>query len=40
MALNRIWVYAEAADGKVHPLTLELLAKARAFLDGSTPATG
>jgi electron transfer flavoprotein alpha subunit len=29
MALNRIWVYAEAADGKVHPLTLELLAKAR-----------
>jgi electron transfer flavoprotein alpha subunit len=29
MALNRIWVYAEAADGKVHSLTLELLAKAR-----------
>ena len=29
MALNRIWVYAEAADGKVTPLTLELLAKAR-----------
>lgn len=29
MALNRIWVYAEAADGKVSPLTLELLAKAR-----------
>lgn len=28
MALNRIWVYAEAADGKVSPLTLELLAKA------------
>ena len=24
-----IWVYAEAADGKVSPLTLELLAKAR-----------
>lgn len=29
MALNRIWVFAEAADGKVSPLTLELLAKAR-----------
>jgi electron transfer flavoprotein alpha subunit len=29
MALNRIWVYAEAADGTVSPLTLELLAKAR-----------
>ena len=29
MALNRIWVHAEAADGKVSPLTLELLAKAR-----------
>ena len=28
MALNRIWVYAEAADGKVSPLTLELLGKA------------
>ncbi len=33
MALNRIWVYAEAADGKVHPLTLELLAKARSLAD-------
>jgi electron transfer flavoprotein alpha subunit len=29
MALNRIWVFAEANDGKVTPLTLELLAKAR-----------
>jgi electron transfer flavoprotein alpha subunit len=29
MALNRIWVYAEANDGTVTPLTLELLAKAR-----------
>jgi electron transfer flavoprotein alpha subunit len=29
MALNRIWVYAEAIDGTVTPLTLELLAKAR-----------
>jgi len=31
MALNRIWVYAEASDGKVSPLTLELLAKARSL---------
>ena len=31
MALNRIWVYAEAADGKVSPLTLELLTKARSL---------
>jgi electron transfer flavoprotein alpha subunit len=31
MALNRIWVYAEATDGKVAPLTLELLAKARSL---------
>jgi electron transfer flavoprotein alpha subunit len=29
MALNRIWVYAEATDGTVSPLSLELLAKAR-----------
>jgi electron transfer flavoprotein alpha subunit len=29
MALNRIWVFAEATDGKVNPLTLELLSKAR-----------
>ncbi len=29
MALNRIWVYAEAADGKVAPITFEMLAKAR-----------
>ncbi len=33
MALNRIWVYAEATDGKVSPLTLELLAKARSLAD-------
>ena len=31
MALNTIWVYAEAADGKVSPLTLELLTKARSL---------
>jgi electron transfer flavoprotein alpha subunit len=31
MALNRIWVYAEATDGKVNPLTTELLAKARSL---------
>jgi electron transfer flavoprotein alpha subunit len=29
MALNRTWVYAEAADGKVAPITLEMLSKAR-----------
>jgi electron transfer flavoprotein alpha subunit len=29
MALNRIWVYAEATDGKVAPITLEMLTKAR-----------
>ena len=34
MALNTIWVYAEAVDGKVSPLTLELLTKARSL--GST----
>ncbi|MEX2292379.1 MAG: electron transfer flavoprotein subunit alpha/FixB family protein [Acidimicrobiales bacterium] len=33
MALNRIWVYAEATDGKVSPLTLELLAKAKTLAD-------
>ena len=37
MALNRIWVYAEATDGKVAPLTLELLAKARS-LSGTVEA--
>ena len=31
MALNTIWVYAEAADGKVSPLTLELVTKARSL---------
>lgn len=29
MALNRIWVHAEAADGKVAPITVEMLTKAR-----------
>jgi electron transfer flavoprotein alpha subunit len=33
MALNRIWVYAEATDGKVAPITLEILAKARELGD-------
>jgi electron transfer flavoprotein alpha subunit len=33
MALNRIWVYGEAIDGKVVPLTLELITKARALAD-------
>jgi electron transfer flavoprotein alpha subunit len=29
MALNKIWVYGEATDGKVASITLEILAKAR-----------
>jgi electron transfer flavoprotein alpha subunit len=33
MALNRIWVYGEAIDGKVLPLTLELVTKAKALAD-------
>jgi electron transfer flavoprotein alpha subunit len=33
MALNRIWVYAEAADGKIAPITLEILTKARELAD-------
>lgn len=33
MALNRIWVYAEASDGKVAPITLEILTKARELGD-------
>jgi electron transfer flavoprotein alpha subunit len=33
MALSRIWVYAEASDGKVAPITLEMLTKARELAD-------
>jgi electron transfer flavoprotein alpha subunit len=33
MALNRIWVLAEAAEGKVAPITLEMLTKARELGD-------
>ncbi len=33
MALPKIWVYAEAADGKVSATTLELLTKARELAD-------
>jgi electron transfer flavoprotein alpha subunit len=33
MALSKIWVYAEASDGKVSPTTLELLTKARSLAD-------
>ena len=33
MSLDKIWVYAEARDGKVTPLTLELLTKARELAD-------
>ena len=39
MALNRIWVYAEAADGKVAPITLEILTKARELAAPSRPST-
>ena len=33
MALSRIWVYAEASDGEVLPITLEILAKANELAD-------
>src|SRR5262249_57094882 len=33
MALSKIWVLAEAADGSVSPTTLELLTKARELGD-------
>ena len=37
MALNTIWVYVEATDGQVSPLSLELLTKA-ASLGGTVEA--
>jgi len=33
MGLSKIWVFAEAVDGKVTPVTLELLTKARELSD-------
>ncbi len=33
MALSRIWVFAEARDGEVLPITLEILAGAKALAD-------
>jgi electron transfer flavoprotein alpha subunit len=33
MALSKVWVYAEATDGKVSTITLEMLAKARSIAD-------
>ncbi len=33
MAVSKIWVFAEAADGKVATITLEILAKARQLAD-------
>ena len=33
MALSRIWVYAEARDGEVLPITLEILSKAKELAD-------
>ena len=38
MPINNIWVFAEAIDGKVKTLTLELLAKARTLGGASTTA--
>ncbi len=33
MALSKIWVHAEATDGNVATITLEMLAKAREIAD-------
>ena len=33
MSLSKVWVYAEASDGKPTTLTLELLTKARELAD-------
>ena len=33
MALSKIWVFAEATDGKVTTITLEILTKARELAD-------
>ena len=33
MALSKVWVFAEATDGKVTNITLEMLAKARSLAD-------
>ena len=33
MAVSKIWVFAEATDGKVATITLEILAKARELAD-------
>ena len=47
MAINNIWVFAQAADGAPTTFTLELLAKARtlggtvsAFVGGDASAAG
>ncbi|MEA3214669.1 MAG: electron transfer flavoprotein alpha subunit, partial [Acidimicrobiia bacterium] len=33
MSLDKVWVFAEAFDGKVKTITLEILAKAREIAD-------
>src|SRR3954447_8513119 len=40
MALSKVWVHAEAADGAVAPITLEMLAKAREIGDTVEVFTG
>ena len=33
MSLDKVWVFAEASNGKVKTITLEILAKAREIAD-------
>ena len=40
MALSKVWVHAEVADGTVAPITLEMLAKAREIADTVEVFTG
>jgi electron transfer flavoprotein alpha subunit len=40
MALSKVWVHAEVADGAVAPITLEMLAKAREIADTVEVFTG
>ncbi|WP_426573651.1 electron transfer flavoprotein subunit alpha/FixB family protein [Aquihabitans sp. McL0605] len=40
MALSKVWVHAEVADGAVAPITLEMLAKARQIADTVEVFTG
>ena len=40
MAISKIWVFAEAINGEVAPITLEMLAKAREIADTVEVFTG